>query len=190
MWPHRCSGRRQSLWSPPFPLSVYVSPPIRGIGVCGARRTAWTWRCLGSVTHGETTIASASSYRRTEHFEADLESTFNCIIFGKHFFRPPFFKSFFLSFPVSGWDSDLLLAAAAVGLDDFPSYPRVIVTTEEWERSKQICRGSKLYRSIFLDPKREDDTTGQHDSGRKWGQRGRTGQDWWSQISERQPAGN
>lgn len=68
--------------------------PSGALAVCGARRTAWTWRCLGSVTHGETTIASASSYRRTEHFEADLESTFNCIIFGKHFFRPPSLSRF------------------------------------------------------------------------------------------------
>lgn len=82
-----------------LPLSAFTSlRPSGALAVCGARRTSWTWRCLGSVTRGETTIASASSYRRIKHFEADLELTFNCIIFGKHFFLPLLLQVVFLIF--------------------------------------------------------------------------------------------
>lgn len=60
-------------------------------------------------------------------------------------------QDIFLSFPVAGWDSNLLFlaaaSAAAVDLDDFPSYSRVTVTIEEWKRCKQLVGENKLYRA-------------------------------------------
>lgn len=76
-------GRTQSLChisppSPSFPFGIYSSPPIRVLAVRGARREAWSWRCLGGVTHDDTINATAS-YRGIEHFEAELDllSTFD-----------------------------------------------------------------------------------------------------------------
>lgn len=75
---HLSFGRTQSLChtfppSPSLPLCIYSSPPIRVLAVRGARRKAWTWRCLGSITHDDTR-STATSYRRTAHFEAEVDS--------------------------------------------------------------------------------------------------------------------
>lgn len=144
-------GRTQSLChvsppSPSFPLCIYSSPPIRVLAVCGARRKAWTWRCLGSITRDDTVNATASCRRKAALWSwAGL--TFN-FWSGKHFFRS-LLKTFFLSFPIGGLDSDLLFAAAAVGLDDF-SYPRATVTLEEWEPYKQLGEEANSTEQPFI----------------------------------------
>lgn len=48
-------------------------PALRPSGsACSSRRDAWSWRCLGGVTHDHTINATAS-YRGTEHSEAELD---------------------------------------------------------------------------------------------------------------------
>lgn len=153
---------------------------------------AWTWRCLGGITHDDTIHATAS-FRRTGHFQAELDwrSTF---WFGKHYFS--LHKTCFSSSLYGGWNSDLSLRGSSSGAEWHPlllSY-KVTVTTEEWKRFKDLWEeANSTEQQFFLKiPKREDDPTGQHDSGREWGQRGRTGPAWDSQlpVGERQPAGN
>lgn len=97
------------------PLCLHISPPIRALAVWRARRTVWTWRCLGSVTHTTPGLRQPSV---EEHFEADLDILFNLFICGKSIFGKllkTFFFFCFFSWSFFRWKSDRFFAAS-VGL--------------------------------------------------------------------------
>lgn len=167
--------------SQPYPpLIAYSSPPSK----YWQREAHGAQRGLGdvlAVTH-DATINTKASFRRTGHFEADLEllATFDS---QTTFFHPRVFSVRFtpLFFPLHN--------ISATDLNDLSF---LLFLLEEQKRCKPLGGGKRTQlSSIFLQSTdREDDSAGQHNSGRKWGQRGRTGPEWDTQIpdGERQPA--
>lgn len=96
-YPHRGFGRTRLVsYSSSFPifslLCLHISPPIRALAVWRARRTAWTWRCLGSVTHDariETSFCRRTHWGWSGHIiKLRGKSIFGKLLKGFFFFFP------------------------------------------------------------------------------------------------------